>query len=479
MRNQKNNRSPKRKPITIGQFERDKIQEAAHIFKKPSPYIQILKNRNFLFLWLGQAISNTGDWLIVFPLLFFVKRISGSATAVGALMIFKILPALLFSPIVGVLADRLNRKRVMVFCDVMRSFLVVLLAFAQSLYQIYAIVFVIDTMSLLFLPSKDASIPNIVERDHIITANSLSFTTNQVTMILGLIIGSSLMLVAEKIANLLRLEQIFSNLPVVSLFVPKLFGQQAVFLFDGFSFLLSASTIALIHLPPSKHVLSKMKVTQLKEDIIEGLKFLRDHQQVRAMLSSIGLAILGAGAIYTVGAFYSEEVLKVGDAGAIPLLIGFAIGILIGALTVDYVSRFISKDKLFVNSILAFGISLVMFASLPYFWLAIGLAAFAGIALGSVSVIGYTVLQETVSDKMRGRVFTALESILRVSLFISLLATGIIADSIGQKEITLAGYAIALNGSQITLFLGGVIMVVTGLFGYRSISGGRITSEKA
>lgn len=104
------------------------------IRQKPS-HLELLKNGNFLALWLGQAISNLGDWIIIIALIELVYKISGSGLAVGTLMIFKILPALFFGSVIGVLADRFNRKRTMISCDIFRGLLIVLLPFMRNLFH--------------------------------------------------------------------------------------------------------------------------------------------------------------------------------------------------------------------------------------------------------------------------------------------------------------------------------------------------------
>lgn len=421
-----------------------------------SAYLELLKNRNFLFLWLGQGISNIGDWLIIGPLVIFISGKYGSALAVSGLVTAKILPALFFGSVVGVLIDRLPRKKTMILCDILRGGLVILIPFARSLYQIYLIVFCMDTLSLFFMPSKDASIPNIVERDHIITANSLSYITNQSAMVLGLGFSATIILIVEKI---------WGHLPIFH----NLAGPYVAFYVDAMTFFISASTIALIHLPPSVHVISKIHFAQIKNDLVEGIRFLKENPLIRAMIGSIGLAILGGGGLYTLGYFYSEQVLKTGRTGFVPLLTAFAVGSLLGALFSGAASHYLPKEKLFVLSIFTFGLSLSGFSGIPYYESAILFSVSAGIAGGLAAVTLYTVLQEKVEDLIRGRIFTALESVLRISLLVSVALTAAIADLIGERQISFGGYAIHLNGARTTLFLGGIMVTLAGVFAYRAI----------
>ncbi len=432
------------------------IQDNETTYKKTTSHIEVFKNRNFLFLWIGQAVSNFGDWMIVPALITLIYRISGSGFAVGTLMTFKILPALLFGSFIGVFVDRLNRKWTMFFCDTLRGFLIILLPFAQSLFQIYAITFLMETFSLFFMPAKDASIPNIVDKEQLIAANSLSYTTGQLTMIIGLGFGSTIIFVVDKI---------WSHLPLFS----KFSGPRAVFYIDAGTFFISAIMIALIRMRSQRSGKFNINYLEIKDDLKEGFLFLKNNQKVRSMILNIGIAVLGGGSLYSLGVVFTDQVLKVGSGNFTFILTTFAVGSLTGGLSCNYFNKYISRKNLFASSILIFGLALVLFAVITYYEFAIFFSIIAGIALGSLSVIGYTSIQENVSDDIRGRVFTALETILRISLILSLGISGAIADIIDKRSIMFGGFNFNLNGAQTTLFLGGIIVVFAGLFAFRNV----------
>lgn len=398
-----------------------------------------------------------GDWIIVIALIALVKKLSGSALAVGTLMMFKILPALLLGSVIGVLVDRVNRKRTMILCDAVRGGLILLLPFVRSVFQIYIITFLLETFSLIFMPAKDASIPNIVKRDEILTANSISYTTNNLTMILGVTFGSTVIILVEKV---------WGRLP----FFQRLTGPNAAFYVDACTFFISAIAVATIFLPASKHNEKKINYTQVKDDIVEGVRFLKANPMVRVMLSSIGMAILGAGSIYSLGVFYSDQVLKVATGGFGYLLSVLGVGLTLGSIFSGFIGRHFSKERLFNDSIFFFGLALVLFASIPKFEFALLFSFVAGIALASLTVAAYTILQEKVGDEIRGRIFTALESLLRISLLVSLVLTSGLADAIGENRIlSVGGLSLRLNGAQTTLFIGGVVVIMASFYAFRHI----------
>lgn len=381
-------------------------------------------------------------------------------------MMFKILPALLFGSVIGVLIDRLNRKRTMILCDAIRGGLILLLPFVNNIFQVYLITFLLETFSLTFMPAKDASIPNIVKRKEILTANSISYTTNNLTMVLGVTFGSTIILLVE---------QVWKRLP----FFQQLTGANAAFYVDSITYFISALAIVTIYLPASKRGKGKIHYTQVKDDVVEGLKFIKTNPQVRVMLLSIGVAILGAGSIYSLGAIFSYQVLKLASGGFGYLLSALGLGLTLGSIFSGFLGRHFPKDKLFNYSILIFGVALILFASITRFEPAMIFSFIGGVALASLTVATYTILQETLVDEMRGRIFTALESLLRISLFVSLGFTGALADIIGrQGSISIGEFSLRFNGAQTTLFLGGVIVIFASFYAFKHIKKGLLTSIK-
>ena len=153
----------------------------------------VLKNKNFLFLWMGQVISNFGDRLNQMALVALVyQRNPGSEIALAKLISFTIIPVFLVGPIAGAWIDRLNRRKIMMISDILRGVLVLsipLFIHAHQILLVYLAIFITFSLSRFFIPSKMALIPELVPKDKLLIANTLNDTTHMIGNVVGLVVA--------------------------------------------------------------------------------------------------------------------------------------------------------------------------------------------------------------------------------------------------------------------------------------------------
>jgi MFS family permease len=256
------------KKITDG-FKR--TEESFQI--KPAAYRELLKNRNYLRLWIGQIISAMGDWFIVGALFALVYKLSSSSSAISLMMFFRFLPAILLGFLAGVFIDRWDRKATLIFCDLARGALVIAFAFANSLAMVCILTFVVETFSIIYNPAKDASIPLIVDKEQLLNANSLTQVSLFASMALGMGAAGGLIGIFEFLGK------------HIALFGPSGFlpPQKAVFFIDSLSFLASAWLIHRIQfgaISPEAVTANHEKKTdaaQVKNDFREGFRYMKSH----------------------------------------------------------------------------------------------------------------------------------------------------------------------------------------------------------
>lgn len=458
----------------------------------PSAYRRVLGNRPFRRLWYAQFVSGIGDWLVIGFLMPLVTKLSGgSSFAVAGILIAKIVPALVLSSFTGVLVDRFDRRRVMITADLVRAALVLGLVATNSLFVIYLSVLLMETASLFFWPARNALIPRLVGEEDVTTANGLAYTTQQASMLIGLTAAAGILAGFEAIVRAVMAAKI----PIVQHFVgfaaPALLGPRAGVILDIFTFLFSAAVITSIKVDARpRHEVKELSAALIGKDVIESFKFLGAHRELRALLVTIGVAILGGGAIVPVGTTYVQQNLT----GALPfagrltqlreltatpttfMLVVMAFGMVAGALVVPRVEKRIRLQMLFAGSVAAFGVSLLGFASVEQYWLASLFGVAAGGCIATVTVAGNSYVAQTTKDEIRGRVFTALESVIRVSLLLSMVVMAPIADLLGRfvKGFVQSGGVrvndVYFTGSRITLQLSAVLVIAAAVYGFRALS---------
>jgi dTMP kinase len=454
-------------------------------------YKRIIGNPGFRRLWIGQVISGIGDWLVIGLLIPTVTQLSnGSAFAVAGIMIAKIVPSLLYGSVLGSLVDRFDRRKLMITCDLVQMVLCLGLLVTNSLAVIYLIVLMLETMGLMFYPAKNALIPQLVERRDLAVANGLSYTTQQASMLIGLTMSGAIVAVFERVVRFV----LQANLPIIQWFQGPvefyLLGPRPGVFLDSLTFLTSALLIMGIRVAPSGRRQERLSLSMIGEDTIESFRFLGAHRELRGFLVSIGLAILGGGAIIPVGLLYVQQNLS----GTIPFLdkvpildrlasapgqtfmmVFLALGMVTGAVVVPRLADRFELNVLFLAGITGFGLSMLGFSLSGLYWVASLFGIAAGYCLAQVTVAGNTYVSRTVDDKIRGRVFTAMESVIRVSLLLSMVVTAPLGDAIGaivRRVVLSSGKMpsyVVWTGTRITLVFASLIVLSAAAYAFRTV----------
>lgn len=408
---------------------------------------------------MSQAISNTGDWLIIGILMVLVNQLSGagqtSTLAISGLWIAKMLP-IIFYPVVGALVDMVDRKKGMITSDLVRGLLIVMVPFIvglNSIFLLYVIIFLSELFTLFFVPAKDSSIPNLVKRDEILDANSISFSINQATMFIGLALGTTIVFTVNKI---------FEKVPILKGFA----GVYSAVYVDALTFFISAFILLFIAFPKAEKKIGE-DYKKFIDNIKESFIYLAENKKIRWLIVSVSFSILGMGTILMVGPDYAKNTLKAGEAGFLPLLTFLSLGLLTGAISVGWVSSRVSKEIIFASSLSVLGVCLVLFASIPEFTFAIFLSIIIGICLGGLYVSAYTIMHENISDEIRGRLFTTLEADLRLAVILSALITGFTDRII--RILTVDGDILGISTPRIILFIGGAIVVLVAIYSVKYV----------
>lgn len=379
-------------------------------------YLELLRKRPaFRNLWLGACVSLAGDWFSLIALYTLLQDYTGSGEAVGFMLAARFLPAVVFGPITGVVADRYSRRTVMVVCDLLRAVVVLgflLIQTKDDVWLVYALTFVQMTMTAFFEPAEQASIGSTVERDEIVTANTLHAATWSAMLSVGAVVGGAVA------ANL---------------------GVRTAFVIDGLSYLLSAYFVSRAAIPFTKSE-TKQTVAKSIADFTAGLRLAAlDRKVRRALWVKSGWAIAGGGAILLYPVM-GTRIFSGGDPQAAPIATGVLLGMRgVGAFCGPLLARRVGGDS---EAFLQRAISL-SFLTTMVFWLGFAWAPnllFAAILLSlahtGVStqwVFSSALINLWVKDEFRGRVFGLDFMLYTLVLAISAWGTGALLDRTGAN----------------------------------------------
>lgn len=436
-----------------------------------SGFRKVLRNRDFMALWAGQGISGMGDWVIVGVLLDSVNRMGGP-TGLAIMMTFRFLPAFLFGLLAGAVVDRLERKTLMIFCEIARGLLVVGLAFANSLAMICVLVFCIETFTLMFGPAKDSSIPDLVDKDEVMTANSMMSTSTYMTMALGTMLATVI----------LGIGALIYRFPLVSSMTSlDNFQHQFAFILDAFTFAISAMLIFTIAFPRRyEGKRPKVSAGQFWNDFKEGLSYMYSHPLTRAILGVMIIGFIGGGSLYILGAPFAQQVLRSVGTKFTLILTFLLFGVVAGAALAPWLSRHLAVEKWFGRAVLGFGLAMLAFAFTDFYALSLIIIFAGGSILGYLLVTAYTLLHENLNEEVRGRVFAAFQTIMRTCMLVSMGVFAAVASLFGlwipwtaedpvSKTLNLGLMSKSFYPAMLALIVGALIVIAGGFWAIRSL----------
>jgi dTMP kinase len=416
----------------------------------------LIRRGPFARLWWSQVISSLGDWVALFASFALAARIAGGgvSASLGVLvpLVARILPGLVLGIAGGVIADRWDRKRTMVVTDFGRALLVGALALADNFRVLFILTFLIEFLSLIRQPAREAVVPNLVPATSLLAANGLNLLAAYGSAPLG--------------------SALFAGLVKIGARLPDLggFGRSiaVAFLIDAFTFVLSGIVILSIdiprvHLARSRIARGMFDLRAPLRDIVEGFGFVARSGSVRRVILGMAAALFGGGALFVIGEPFALHVLGVSDAGYGVIVTALGIGVGIGMLGVTWFGPGEGRRQLlFALSLVGTGIAITLSAFSVTVPGASGWTFFTGMGTGVAYVTGFTHLHARVDDELRGRTFAALYASVRTALLASFALAGVGAAALegvlpgelgtGLRAVMALGGAIVLLAGTITLW---------------------------
>ena len=402
--------------------------------------------------------SSLGDWLGLLATTAMAQQLSGGdyATAnfaIAGVFIARLLPAVFLGPLAGVIADKLDRRKLMVNCDILRAGLYISIPIANNYFWLYTAMILVECITLFWSPAKDASVPNLVPREKLESANQVSLLAAYGTAPIAALLFTFLSLFTSAINAAFGINSTAVDL---SLYV------------NALSFAFAAFTIWGLREIPKGAAAKHAADTGILKSLYEGWKSVSGSKLIRGLIVGMVGAFVAAGAVIGLARTF------VGDLGGGEAAYGVLFGAVFTGLAAGIafgpkVFAQFSRRRLFGASLAVSGAFLVALAAIPNLVLAVFITIILGAFSGITWVTGFTMLGMEVKDDVRGRTFAFVQSLIRVVLVGVLAVAPLIAAAVGEHTFEFQNTEVSYNGAAVTILIAGVIASLIGLISYKQM----------
>ncbi len=369
--------------------------------------LPVLKNRNFTFLWIGQAVSHFGNTCFSIGNVWLVMELTGSTVAMGSVLALGFIPNVIFSLIGGGFADRYNRKKIMIISDITRGIAVLtipilLILGREEVYPIYLVTFFIAIMANFFNPAFTSTIPTIVEKQNLLHANSLFVTTMQGLGIAG---------------------------PGIAGILIAAVGLKSVYIIDSISFMVGAVMTSMVVFPLRKKRVREGKGAFVKE-IGEGVLFIKNHAFFLFIVLLAFFINFLLGPINVILPLFSDKILHLGAKGFGFMGSALAVGTFLGSLMTATIGAKIKEGYRLVSGLIGCGLFLALFGCFPSLAPVLIFLALMGFSVMLANISLSTIFQRETPNEILGRASGAMNAASMAAMPLSAFLTGFLLEMV-------------------------------------------------
>jgi len=415
----------------------------------PGGFRAVLRYTAFRNIWFAQLAAQLADKFLLFSLIILAYNVSGGSTPVAVTLLTYTVPAVLLAPPAGVLADRVDRKQLMMWCNFGRAAAIALVPIAAVIpglkgdfIHLLVIAFVFSAVGQLFGPAEASVIPTILPRSALITANSMAL----LTMVLTLVLGGALAPVLSRI----------------DLYAPYWVGAALLAIAGTLIFASDIPPVQRRKSSPVEESASRFRV--MVNDITEGIDVVRQSMGVRLAFFQVSVALLMLLTLFTLAPAFVTKVIGISALDTYVILLPATTGAIVSAVVLGQFLRTIDRARLLAVSMIAFGVTILGLAAVPqamstlpdlHVHARLTGAAFSlvlGIEFGAILIPAITYLMESTSDEIRGRIFALLYMVINGVTAIPVLVAAALADMIGIAHV--------IGGMGALLVVGGIAVAI-------------------
>ena len=390
------------------------------------------------------AFSSLGDWLGLLATTAMAQQLSHgnyakANYAIAGVFIARLVPSVFLGPIAGVIADRFDRRKLMIVTDILRTAFYISIPILGNFVWLYTATILVECVTLFWSPAKEASVPNLVPKEKLESANQVSLLAAYGTAPIAAVLFSFLALVSGALASAFPIFK--GNSVDLALYI------------NAASFAFGAWTAWGLHEIPKGAASKTAGEVGVAKSLLEGWRSVRKSKIVSGLIVGMTGAFIAAGAVIAYGVLFGS------------VFTGLALGIAFGPRVFAQFSR----RRLFGASLTTSGVFLVLLALIPNLVLAVFIVVVLGSFSGVCWVTGFTMLGMETADDVRGRTFAFMQSLIRVTLVAVLAISPLIAAVVGRRSFTFQNIHVHYNGAAITIFFAGVIATAIGVVSYHQM----------
>jgi MFS family permease len=417
----------------------------------PGGFRAVLRFTAFRNIWFAQLAAQLADKFLLFSLIVLAFKISGGSTPVAIVILTYTVPSVLFAPPAGVIADRVDRKQIMMWSNFGRAVAVVLIPLAalvpglkDDFLHLLLITLIFSSIGQLFGPAEAAVIPTILPRSALITANSMAL----LTMVLTLVVGGALAPILSRI----------------DLYTPYWVAAVLLTLAGALIFASDIPRLQRIIEPPVTE--SRNRFHRMMTDIKEGLDALRASRGLMLAFGQVSIAVLVLFMLFTLAPAYVSHVIGIAAQDSYVILGPATGGAILSAVLLGQFLRNIDRSRVLIGSLIANGLTLLALAAIPQAMEQVPAlrvharitgAVFSlllGIEFGAIMIPAITYLMESTTDELRGRIFALLYMVINGVTAIPVLAAAALSDLIGTAHVIGGLGALLIAGALVFATVG-------------------------
>lgn len=389
---------------------------------------QVLAISAFRRLWIAQFVSIFGDFVALYAVYSMASfKLHAAAREVTLITVSFLLPLAFMGPVAGVLVDRWDPRRTMIFSDVSRAVLALLLVFSTSLWHVYAILLALSLMSSFFVPAQSVTTPLIVPREALMSASAAMQQSMQAVRIVS---------------------------PAVAGAMVGWFGERSCYYLDAATFLISAAIISTIR-PVMERSRMSLRVGAAVSDLRSGMRFILGHPVVGFVILSIAAGTFAIASFSALLAVYVRDILHAQAMmfGTLGSLVGA--GMLAGGAVISGVARRSARKEILVSvGMLGVGLFILLIAAAGNRFVTMAACVGIGAAASFIIIPAGALMQMETPHEIRGRVSSSSMSLIALSQGIALLLAGDFASRVGIVPV---------------YFASGAVLLVVALLGFRRL----------